>query len=134
MTLTIIISVLFYHWISDFWLQSDYTAQNKSKDWGVLFDHCWTYTTAMAAFMLIVPMFLGQRFEAFPITLSTFSFFYLITFLSHFATDAITSRINSYLWKEKRVHDFFVSIGGDQLIHYTTLFLTIELLNGKVFS
>jgi hypothetical protein len=48
----------------------------------------------------------------------------MITFVCHTVTDYITSRINSRLWLAQRVHDFFVSIGFDQVLHYTQLYIT----------
>lgn len=35
---------------------------------------------------------------------------------------------NGSLWEQKKVHEFFVSIGFDQLLHYIQLILTFKLL------
>ncbi|MGH1418373.1 MAG: hypothetical protein ACRBCJ_05905 [Hyphomicrobiaceae bacterium] len=43
----------------------------------------------------------------------------------HFATDFITSRITSKLWKEQRIHGFFLMVGLDQLIHQVSLAATL---------
>ena len=74
-----------------------------------------------------------------------------ITFICHTITDYFTSRLNSKLWAKatywgsdemkrlypidcpenkhgKYVHNFFVSIGFDQVLHYIQLFLTYSLL------
>jgi hypothetical protein len=58
-----------------------------------------------------------------------FSFyFWLITFVCHTITDYFTSRLNSRLWAKGDVHNFFVSIGFDQVLHYVQLFTTYYLL------
>jgi len=54
--------------------------------------------------------------------------FFLITFVAHTITDYFTSRLNSKLWAEGKVHWFFVSIGFDQILHYIQLFSTYQIL------
>lgn len=46
----------------------------------------------------------------------------LYLFVTHAVIDGITSRITSYLWKNEKVHWFFVCIGLDQFLHYLTIF------------
>lgn len=134
MILTIPISLLVTHFVADFMLQSDWMALNKSKRWWPLFLHCLLYALCFG--------WMGPNFVA-------------VTFITHFLTDAVTSRITSRLWfirlmlKREDVidsselnalypfhaavdsglrHWFFVVIGLDQLIHYVTLALTLRLL------
>ena len=101
-----ILALLTTHFVADFVLQTDWMAQNKSKRWDALALHVAVYTLAFL-----------------PVTLWVFgntpsgAQFLVLTFVLHFATDAITSRINSRLWAAKRVHAFFVGIGADQLSH-----------------
>jgi len=47
--------------------------------------------------------------------------FALLNGAIHFVVDYNTSRVTSRLWQEKRVHDFFVVVGFDQLLHSITL-------------
>lgn len=94
---------LVVHFVADFVLQSNWMAQNKSKRWDALALHCLIYGACW--------LWLGVRFAA-------------VTFLLHFLTDAVTSRINSRLWAEKRVHGFFVGVGADQVVHYASLAAT----------
>lgn len=105
MTISVItvLTLLTLHFIADFIFQSDWMAINKSKKTEVLLAHAGVYSLFFAGF--------GFKF-------------WIITFLSHMLTDAITSRITSYLYPRSR-HYFFVAIGADQLIHYTTLILTL---------
>lgn len=51
-----------------------------------------------------------------------------ITFITHWITDYNTSRWTSKLWAKGDVHNFFVVVGGDQLIHYLTLLITYKIL------
>jgi hypothetical protein len=97
------------HWLADFVLQTDWQAKNKSKNWWALTKHVGVYSLCFA--------FLGWQFTA-------------ITFVTHFVTDAITSRINTRLWAAGNVHWFFVSVGFDQLIHTCTLAATWYYLFG----
>lgn len=46
----------------------------------------------------------------------------------HFFIDAITSRLTARLWAKGQVHNFFVLVGLDQLLHATCLILTLPLL------
>lgn len=112
----IIIGVLLCHWVSDFVLQSDWQAKNKSTSLTALLAHTVTYTMAwiFPAFFLFgavnALIFLG------------------VTFVCHTITDYFTSKLNTKLWNEKKVHWFFVSVGFDQVLHYTQLFYTLYLL------
>jgi Protein of unknown function (DUF3307) len=106
----LIIYLLFCHWVGDFVLQSDYMAQNKSKSNKALSIDCFVYGLTLGI-MTLNPVF-G-----------------LINGLIHFPVDYVTSRINSKLWAEKKVHYFFVSVGFDQWIHFVTMILSWNYLS-----
>jgi hypothetical protein len=108
LSIGVIISILFLHLLGDFILQSDWMAINKSRDTNALVAHTVVYSLCFIPFGFV---------------------FYLITWATHTATDAITSRITSRLWQRGKRHWFFVVIGVDQFIHHTTLFVTYLLLN-----
>lgn len=93
------------HFIADFILQSGFMAKYKSRSNAVLLFHVCVYG---------IPFFyFGYKFA-------------LFNMAAHFATDYISSRVTSLLWKQNSVHWFFVIIGLDQAIHLTTLILSLE--------
>lgn len=119
-----LLAILAFHFFGDFLLQDDWMATNKSTSWYALLCHTGTYATTMfvgffGIFAFAVPnpddlALLGQM------ALMAAG----VTFVAHTLTDAVTSRITSYLWKQERRHDFFVVIGFDQLLHAAQLFPT----------
>lgn len=111
----IVLGILLIHWVADFLCQTDYMAQNKSRTMNALLLHTVVYT---AVWIAPTVMIIGQNA----------GWFLLVTLIAHTVQDYITSRINSKLWADKKVHWFFVSIGFDQLLHYTQLIGTYYLL------
>ena len=104
-----IILLLTMHWVSDFILQSDQMAKNKSSSLKWLAIHVAVY---------IIPFFLfGWVFA-------------LVNGVLHFAIDFFTSKLNKYLWDRQRVHWFFVGVGFDQLLHAICLLVTFDKLIG----
>ena len=115
-----ILILVFIHFIADFVCQTDNQAKNKSHDNNALLAHVFTYT--------------GVSMILWGFTLVSFSLlqivvFAAITFMFHILTDFFTSRLNAYLWKKNMIHEFFVSVGFDQFLHYCQLFLTFDILN-----
>jgi hypothetical protein len=119
MNLIEIFLILIIHWVSDFWLQTDWQAKNKSKNNEALLNHTFVYS----ALWLVIGMFVHIFIRDF-----NFPLFALVTFIAHTITDYFTSRLNSKLWVEGKVHYFFVAVGGDQILHYIQLFTTYYLL------
>lgn len=114
-----IITILFCHWIFDFHLQNEEMSKNKSKCNLTLGRHVCIYSIGL----LIITMVNSVYFN--PLTSAGFV---LINAVLHFFTDWVTSRATTSLYKEERYHDFFCVIGGDQMIHYITLFGTFVWL------
>lgn len=110
--LILFIALLICHWIADFICQSHWMATNKSKDNIALTLHILTYISVFAVFSLFLLNFTN---------ISSIFCFLLVNFVLHFITDYITSRETSKLWKSKNIHNFFVLVGLDQLIHQVTL-------------
>ena len=119
--------LLFVHWIADFVLQTDKQAKGKSKNWSDLLDHTSSYSATWIPFLVIWAMINNIQLE----NIAPIFKFIGITFFAHTITDYFTSRLNSKLWAEGKVHYFFVSIGFDQLLHYAQLFLTYNYLFQK---
>lgn len=121
LTLTEIFAIIVIHWIADFIFQDEKWALGKSKNWADLFKHTSTYMWFW---------FLMWYFLPYHLTL----LFMVITFVAHTATDYVTSRIVSKMFKENKLGSpipnlgAFTMIGFDQILHYVQLFLTYYLL------
>jgi hypothetical protein len=123
LTLIEIFSIIIIHWVADFVLQTDKQAKGKSKNWNDLLSHTFTYSITFFGLL----SFLNPLFNV-GLTFYMGFYFFLITFICHTITDYFTSRLNSRLWAKGDVHNFFVSVGFDQVLHYIQLFLTYYLL------
>lgn len=118
MEIEIIIIILFLHWFADFVLQTDKQAKGKSKNWNDLISHTFNYSLIFWCFAMITSK--GDIFLAFN--------FWFITFIFHTIIDYFTSRLNSKLWANGKIHLFFVNIGFDQFLHIIQLILTYKLI------
>jgi hypothetical protein len=113
----VVMSIIVAHFLCDFVMQSDTMAVNKSKSWYWLSIHVLTYSAGIS--LLLLPLF-GMSI--------TMLIWFSSNFILHFVTDAVTSRITSYLWKKNERHWFFVTIGADQVVHYACLFGLLMIL------
>jgi hypothetical protein len=117
--ISIVLFVIITHWFSDFYKQTDAMAQGKSESNYWLSMHVLTYYTCFCIAGVFLNLF-GIITISF---VSTIVWIFLNAVL-HWITDWFTSRVSSQLWRDKKVHDFFVCIGFDQMIHYVTWFTT----------
>lgn len=122
MSVGLAVFVLFLHFLADFVFQSDTMAKNKSRYFSWLIYHVGAYAIVVAL-GLILAFNLGFRINE-----GGIARFVWLNAAAHFVVDAITSRINAYLFQEGRIHDFWVGVGADQFIHAATLLLTLRLL------
>jgi len=127
MTLTEIFTIIIFHWIGDFVLQTDKQAKGKSKNWIDLLGHTLTYSSVWVFTSCIL---FGINLTHVPYYVYVYLSFLFggITFICHTITDYFTSRLNAKLWATGDVHNFFVSVGFDQVLHYIQLFTTYYLL------
>ena len=100
-----IILILLIHFVSDFILQTDWMAKNKSKSLKALTLHVFVYHLPFYIF--------GWQFAVFNMS-------------AHTCVDFVTSQVSSKLWAKNKVHWFFVVIGFDQFIHTACLILTAK--------
>lgn len=119
-SLIVLFTILIVHFIADFIVQTHWQASNKSKDNRALTKHIITYSLCWLWVCNTYSVVTGNYLMV--------ALFPIITFICHWITDYFTSRSNSKLYKEGKIHTFFVSVGFDQLLHYTQLILTYQLL------
>lgn len=111
--LTALILILI-HFIADFIFQTDEMAKGKSTSNTCLTNHVIAYGIVFAVSIIIL--------ELWGISLSVMIVpWLLVNLVLHWITDYTTSRINSNNWKLGKVHEFFVGIGADQVVHYACL-------------
>jgi hypothetical protein len=104
--------LLLSHWYLDFELQDNEMALQKSDNNKVLAKHCLIYAGP-----------LSLAFLTLSITAGIVSF--VVLFVSHFAIDYVTARMNKKFWLNNKRHEFFVMVGFDQYLHQgVLLFLT----------
>ena len=117
MSLQEILIILLIHWLADFSLQTHSQALGKSKSFEPLFEHVVVYSLVwlLAAYFL-----LGNWDKA--------AVFAIVTFICHFVTDLITSRIARGFFDKGDTHNGFTVVGFDLILHYLQLFLTFETL------
>lgn len=108
-----IFAILIIHWVADFVLQTHKQAVGKSKNWSDLLGHTFTYSIT---WLIPIILFFPNNWTTSQYVLTSL-LFGGITFVFHTITDYFTSRLNSYLWAKGNIHNFFVSIGFDQILH-----------------
>lgn len=109
--------LLIAHWGADFYFQTHWQAVNKSKRFDALARHVAVYTACMMVPSTILFGGTGIMFAG-------------LNGVLHLITDYFTSRITSKLYATGAIHNFFVVVGLDQLIHQVTLAVTMEMFFG----
>jgi hypothetical protein len=120
MSYIMIMYVIMAHWVADFVLQSNWMATNKSSNIKALSTHVTVYIVAMTLFAIPIFSFYGK--------LDLLAAWSISNAILHFGIDYITSKVNSEYWNKEQYHNFFVSLGFDQVLHYASLFSTLALL------
>ena len=101
------IVIIWIHFITDFIFQSRWIAENKGKNIWVLILHSIIYCLPFIVF--------GFTFA-------------IINGILHGVVDFVTSKITTYFYKNKDNYGFFTTIGFDQALHITILFLTYNYI------
>lgn len=112
--ISVILTILFFHFLGDTILQSSAMAKNKHKSHAALFKHAISYT---------IPWLLPAYFWTdgnWALILA----FMCITFGMHSALDYITCRMRDRCEKAQEERKKCVVMGIDQMLHYAQLFLT----------
>ena len=124
--LTIIISVLFIHFIADFLFQNSWMAKNKSSNNFPLFVHVLLYS-----FILLIPTYFIFKSPELA------WYFAIINGILHYCVDYITSKLSSYMYKTNQMGtnflpniSFWSVIGFDQFLHSIMLLSTLFYLMG----
>lgn len=126
-------AIVVIHFIADFIFQAEEWATNKSKSNLALFQHVGTYSLIWLLASCII-LGLTRPSETTEWYVYNSILFASITFVAHFITDFITSRIVSAKFKNGHlgspVPNFgaFTVIGFDQVLHYGQLFFTYHIL------
>lgn len=112
--LTYVLLLCFYlllHFIGDFVLQTDKMSKQKSYNNVILTQH----VLVLTGILILGSLFIYLMTDKF--TLYQLVMFSLINGVLHWVIDYYTSKQTSRLWKEGKVHEFFVVIGLDQMLH-----------------
>jgi len=139
----VILGIIFIHWIADFVMQTEKMAISKSTSNYWLTRHVLVYSTVWFFACLFYCAYL-DGFNWTQRGVNLVFIFPIITFICHWITDYYTSRLNTKLLPPKEehptdkgyfkqlggeFHNFFVSIGFDQVIHYLQLIITFQILS-----
>jgi len=116
----IVLIIILCHWFADFFVQTSWQAENKSKRFDALTFHVLSYSAITS---LVWWWAFGLQFAPYVL------FLFTVTFFTHWLTDFVSSRITSSLFAQKNYHWAFVVIGIDQCFHYIQLFLTAQYLH-----
>lgn len=120
--LIILCVVFFAHWVADFIFQADEMAKGKSTYNFYLGSHVIVYSIIML--MITFPLSIFVEW----ITFEHVVVFAIFNGTVHFFVDYVTSRLSKKQWERGNIHNFFVIIGADQLIHILTLLISANLI------
>lgn len=123
MNLLVINFIMIAHWIGDFLLQKNKKKTRKkikNKNIKHLLPHTLIYTLVLTFTVFILQLINNWN--------SNLILFFLITYTSHFIVDLIITKRNENILKRNDRHQYFLTIGIDQFLHYSILFATIYYL------
>ena len=121
--LVVLLWTLISHWVADFIFQKDEDAKNKGKSLKHLTNHIKDYAVVFSL-LTLAPLHALLSYTTTNYYLLILMFL-TINIITHFGIDYVTSKITSKLWAEGRVHEFFVIVGLDQLLHTAIIVLSL---------
>ena len=116
-TMSSVILIVMTHFLADFGLQTHEQATGKSTDEKQLMRHVLIYSSVW--FFMSYCLLHG---------IISSIIFAVITFLCHYITDYFSSRIGKPYWEKGDLHNGFVIIGADQVLHIIQLFSLYKIL------
>lgn len=114
---SVFLYTLLIHFLADFGLQTHEQATLKSSSNKWLFYHVGVYSLI---WLIASFIFFGEFWDA--------MWFATVTFICHFITDWVTSRVGKPFWEKKDLHNGFAIVGFDQVLHYIQLYYTFKYL------
>jgi hypothetical protein len=123
----VLILLFFIHFVADFVGQSQEIATRKSHSINAMLYHIMTYsfiTFGLIQFIYIIDLITNNTMYVFTSFIIILKYTCIIGLL-HGLTDIFTSKIAKHFYNQNNLHAFFVTIGFDQFIHYTSIILTL---------
>jgi hypothetical protein len=117
MEISVFIFILLIHFLADFGLQTHQQATLKNSDNKYLAYHVGVYSLIWLLALISYGISFKEAAE-----------FAVFTFIFHFITDFVTSRIGNPFWEKNDYHNGFVVVGFDQVLHYIQLIYCWKLL------
>ena len=118
------ILILLIHFLADFALQTHEQATKKGEGNNVwnkwLFYHVGVYTIIWSITFWFLPII--HPFNCF----AGWLIFIVLIGIPHYITDWLTSRMGKPFWKSGDLHNGFVMVGFDQVIHYICLWYVLS--------
>lgn len=111
----IFIMILLIHFLADFGLQTHEQATLKGESNTYLFYHVGVYTLVWSVAFFFLPI------NTIFLNFWGWVLYCLLIGIPHYMTDWITSRIGKTFWAKKDLHNGFVVVGFDQIVHYLCL-------------
>ena len=115
------IFILLIHFLADFALQTSDQAKLKSTSCFWLSMHVGVYSII---WLIASWFYFGDIFPAI--------WFSIVTFIAHWFTDFVTSRVGKPFWDKGDYHNGFVVVGFDQILHYIQLYYTFKWLSAYI--
>ena len=116
-----LIFFLLIHWLADFALQTHKQAIGKGEGKNFFNRELLKHVSVYSLIWLLISNIIEYNW----IKALEFS---IITFICHYITDYITSRISKKFFNDNDYHNGFEVVGFDQILHYLQLYYTFKFI------